>query len=250
MFSAALDELADNLGTTEDSILEELGTTEANLTEKFEAGISDVEESVTNLETSLTALIEENNGDVTAALDELADNLETTEADILEELDTTEAELTEKFETGISGVEESIGGLEGDVSELSNNLAALGLDVDTIADLIGKPAYKVTETDVDFVIDLIAQENVSEELTMQYDVTGDGIVDINDQNMLSDKLQGNDVTFADTSMFNPATGLYLKQEQDTDAVTDMITDMNTQINTQTNQQNFAEFQKLLAGRSG
>ena len=180
--SAALDELADNLGTTEDSILEELGTTEANLTEKFEAGISDVEESVTNLETSLTALIEENNGDVTAALDELADNLETTEADILEELDTTEAELTEKFETGISGVEESIGGLEGDVSELSNNLAALGLDVDTIADLIGKPAYKVTETDVDFVIDLIAQENVSEELTTQYDVTGDGIVDINDQN--------------------------------------------------------------------
>ncbi len=244
--SAALSELATAMNVGEANILEELGTTEANLTEKFEAGISGVEESVSNLETSLTELIEENNGDVTAALDELADNLGTTEANILEELGTTEANLTEKFETGISGVEESIGGLEGDVSELSNNLAALGLDVDTIADLIGKPAYKVTETDVDFVIDLIAQENVSEELTMQYDVTGDGIVDINDQNMLSDKLQGNDVTFADTSMFNPATGLYLQQEQDTDAVTDMITDMNTQINTQTNQQNFAEFQKLLA----
>ena len=299
--SAALDELAGNLGTTEDSILEELGTTEANLTEKFEAGISDVEESVSNLETSLTKLIEENNGDVNAALDELADNLETTEADILEELDTTEAELTDKFETGISGVEESvsnletnltalieenngdvnaaldeladnlgtteanilaelgtteanltekfetgISGLEGSIGTLSSDLAALGLDVDTIADLIGKPARKVTETDIDFVIDLIAQENVSEELITQYDVTGDGIVDINDQNMLSDKLQGNDVTFADTSMFNPATGLYAEMDTKNDAVTDMITDMNTQINTQTNQQNFAEFQKLLA----
>ena len=120
------------------------------------------------------------------------------------------------------------------------------MDVDTIADLIGKPARKVTETDIDFVIDLIAQENVSEELITQYDVTGDGIVDINDQNMLSDKLQGNDVTFADTSMFNPATGLYAEMDTKNDAVTDMITDMNTQINTQTNQQNFAEFQKLLA----
>jgi hypothetical protein len=235
--NAALDELANNLETTEADILEELDTTEAELTDKFEAGISGVEESVSNLETSLTELIEENNGDVTAALDELADNLGTTEANILEELGTTEANLIEKFETGISGVEESIGGLEGDVSELSNNLAALGLDVDTIADLIGKPAYKVTEADVDFVIDLIAQENVSEELTMQYDVTGDGIVDINDQNMLSDKLQGNDVTFADTSMFNPATGLYLQQEQDTDATMDAITDLNTTITTNIDEEN-------------
>jgi hypothetical protein len=244
--SAALSELATAMNVGEASILEELGTTEANLTEKFETGISGVEESVSNLETSLTALIEENNGDVNAALDELADNLGTTEANILEELGTTEANLTEKFETGISGVEESISGLEGGISELSSNLAALGLDVDTIADLIGKPARDVTETDVDFVIDLIAQENVSEELITQYDVTGDGIVDINDKNMLSDKLQGNDVTFADTSMFNPATGLYAEMDAKNDAVTDMITDMNTQINTQTNQQNFAEFQKLLA----
>jgi len=237
--SAALDELATAMGVGEASILEELGTTEANLTDKFETGISGVEESVSNLETNLTALIEENNGDVNAALDELADDLGTTEANILEELGTTEANLTEKFETGISG-------LEGSIGTLSSDLAALGLDVDTIADLIGKPARKVTETDIDFVIDLIAQENVSEELITQYDVTGDGIVDINDQNMLSDKLQGNDVTFADTSMFNPATGLYAEMDTKNDAVTDMITDMNTQINTQTNQQNFAEFQKLLA----
>ena len=228
--NAALDELADNLGTTEANILAELGTTEANLTEKFETGISGVEESVSNLETSLTALIEENNGDVNAALDELADNLGTTEANILAELGTTEANLTEKFETGISGVEESIG-------TLSSDLAALGLDVDTIADLIGKPARKVTETDIDFVIDLIAQENVSEELITQYDVTGDGIVDINDQNMLMDNLQGNDVAFADTSMFNPATGLYLQQEQDTQATMDAITDLNTTITTNIDEEN-------------
>jgi len=229
--SAALDELANNLGTTEDSILEELGTTEANLTEKFEAGISEVEGSISDLETSLTALIEANDGDVDAALAELANNLGETEADILAELGTTEANLTEKFEAGISEVEGTLG-------KLASDLAALGIDIDTVTALIGKPATEVTEADVDFVIDLIAQENVSAELTAQYDVTGDGIVDINDQNMLMDNLQGNDVTFADTSMFNPATGLYLQQETDAnttmDAITDLNTNINTNINTQTN----------------
>ena len=188
-------------------------------------------EDVADLETSLTALIEKNNGDVSAALDELANNLGTTEDSILEELGTTEANLTEKFEAGISEVEGTLG-------KLASDLAALGIDIDTVTALIGKPATEVTEADVDFVIDLIAQENVSAELTAQYDVTGDGIVDINDQNMLMDNLQGNDVTFADTSMFNPATGLYLQKEQDAnttmDAITDLNTNINTNINTQTN----------------
>ena len=228
--TTALDELANNLNTTEENILAELNTTEAELVDKFETGISEVEGSISELETSLTALIEANDGDVTTALDELANNLGTTEENILAELDTTEANLIDKFETEISGVEGTLG-------ELSNNLAALGIDVDTVADLIGKPAREVTETDVDFVIDLIAQENVNEELTMQYDVTGDGIVDINDQNMLMDNLQGNDVAFADTSMFNPATGLYLQQEQDTQATMDAITDLNTTITTNIDEEN-------------
>ena len=121
---------------------------------------------------------------------------------------------------------------------------------------MGKPAREVTQADIDFVVDLIAQENVSAELIAQYDVTGDGIVDINDQTMLETALQGGDVTLAATSMFDPATGLYLQQEQDTQAlldeqariaeelriqqeldtqtVLDQNTDLNTQLNTQIN----------------
>jgi hypothetical protein len=52
-------------------------------------------------------------------------------------------------------------------------------------------------------------------------------------------------------MFTPATGLYLQQEQDTQATQDLMTELNTQlntqINTQANRQNFAEMQRLLAG---
>ena len=55
----------------------------------------------------------------------------------------------------------------------------------SIADLIGKSGQDVTDTDIDFVTDLIAQQKVMTEPTpytkkqLQYDVTGDNIIDIN-----------------------------------------------------------------------
>ena len=200
------------------------------------AALGDVEtgltEKISNVETSLTELINKNDGDVDAALAELATALGTTETNILAELGTTKDELTESFTTAIGDVE-----------------ASLGADIDAVADLIGKPAREVTQTDIDFVIDLIAQENVSQELITQYDVTGDGIVDINDQTMLETALQGGDVTLADTSMFTPATGIYGEIDANTDAITDMITDLNTQIetkiNTQTQQQNVNDLANML-----
>jgi len=49
-------------------------------------------------------------------------------------------------------------------------------------------------------------------------------------------------------MFDPATGLYLKQDTDTQATLDAITDMNTEINTKidtnTQQQNLRDFLKM------
>jgi hypothetical protein len=83
-----------------------------------------------------------------------------------------------------------------------------------VASFVGKPAKDVTQADVDFVVDLLtAQENVSQELITQYDVTGDGILDSNDQDLLNLALQGSDATLADSSIFTPATGLYAQQQQ-------------------------------------
>jgi hypothetical protein len=223
---SAVGDLAIQLGTTEQNILDQMGldyraltdaiaTSEAGLTEKIETVESSLTAEIGDVETSLTELINKNDGDVDAALAELATALGTTETNILAELGTTKDELTESFTTAIGDVE-----------------ASLGADIDAVADLIGKPAREVTQTDIDFVIDLIAQENVSQELITQYDVTGDGIIDINDQTLLETALQGEeDVTLADTSMFTPATGIYGEIDTQTDAITDMITDLNTQINT-------------------
>lgn len=238
---SAIDQLSTDLGLTEEALFEQLDITKAELSGEIDAVAEDVaavKEDVSGLtedvaglsteigdvETRLTELIETNDGDVDAALEELSTALGTTEANILAELGTTKDALTESFTAAIGDVE-----------------ASLGADIDAVANLVGKPAREVTQADVDFVVDLIAQENVSQELVTQYDVTGDGIIDINDQTLLETALQGDqDVTLADTSIFQPSTGVYSQIDTQTDAITDMINNLTTQITTQQQQENLRD----------
>jgi len=282
---AALAKLTTDLGLTEDALLDQLGITKDELSDEIDVvakDVADVKEDVTEVKEEVgevkedvgdladilgTAGVEDDptteltdeSKDATGlfatikayedagfdrdtalqkAIDEVSTALGTSKTDLLAAIGETETTLTEEIE----GVE----------TALTGDITALGVDLDTVAQFVGKPAREVTQTDIDFVTDLIAQENVSEELTLQYDVTGDGIVDIADQNLLTDTLQGTtDTTLADTSIFDPATGLFLKQEQDTqttlDAITDVQTDINTQIDTQTKTQNVNQLAEMLAG---
>jgi hypothetical protein len=280
----ALAELAADLGTTEEALLTELGTTKDALSKEFTEGLSAVGDILgtpgvaddpstaadeTQDATGLFATIAayeagglSRDEALQKAIEDVSGALGTTKTDLLASIGETETSLLGAIgetETSLLGAigetEASLAGQLGDVA------ANLGADIQTVADFVGKPAREVTQADIDFVIDLIAQENVSAELMAQYDVTGDGIVDINDQTMLETALQGGDVTLADTSMFTPATGLYLQQEQDTQAllneqariaeelriqqeldtqtVLDQNTELNTQINTQINTQSEA-----------
>jgi hypothetical protein len=238
--SLALDDLSADLGTTKTDLLASIGETETSLLGAIGETEGRLTTEIEDSKTELLTLIGENEAAgmtrdeaTQAAIGELAAAFNVGRTELL---------------TAIGETEASLAGQLGDVA------ASLGADIQTVADLIGKPAREVTQTDIDFVIDLIAQENVSAELMMQYDVTGDGIVDINDQIMLETALQGGDVTLADTSMFTPATGLYLQQEQDTQALLDeqariaeelriqqeldtqTVLDQNTELNTQLNTQ--------------
>jgi hypothetical protein len=265
---AGIDALGDKLGLTRDELLAEIGLTKEELTAKIDTVSEDVAgltEDVAGLDTKIgdveTSLLDriatyESAGisrdeALSLALDDLSADLGTTRTDLLTEIGKSEADLLTALGETETKLTDKITGLE----------ETLGTDIQTVADLIGKPAREVTQADIDFVIDLIAQENVSAELIAQYDVTGDGIVDINDQTMLETALQGGDVTLAATSMFDPATGLYLQQEQDTQAlldeqariaeelriqqeldtqtVLDQNTELNTQLNTQINTQSEA-----------
>jgi hypothetical protein len=72
----------------------------------------------------------------------------------------------------------------------------------SIANMLGKPGQEVTPADVNFVADIIAQNEVGQELAdtvspaplsqeqLMYDVTGDNIIDIADQTMLEQVMAG------------------------------------------------------------
>ena len=210
-----------------------------------------------------------------SAIDQLKTDLGLSETEVLQQLGITKDELSGEIDavaadvatvkgevTGlgeqITGVEETLGeqitGVEETLGEQITGVEeTLGADINAIADIIGKPAQEVTQVDVDFVADVIAQTQVLDEIqTAQYDVTGDGIVDINDQNLLSSALQGEDVTFADTSMFGPATGIYgtiadVQSDLDTqtDTLTDFLTQMQTQIQTGQDEQKAANLLQML-----
>jgi len=147
-----------------------------------------------------------------------------------------------KYDVG--QLSDKLGGVDalGDqVGDVATDVAGLDVDIQSIADIIGKPATDVTDVDVDFVADLIAQtEALSDPSTFQftdeqlgYDVTGDGIVDINDQNLLNNALQGQDVAFAQDSNFQPATGIFAQVDAQNQAQIDAQTQMQAQMDAQT-----------------
>ena len=96
--------------------------------------------------------------------------------------------------------------------------------------------YQVTDADIDFIADIIAQTEVAggvdqfnfTQNQLAYDVTGDGIVDINDQNLLNDAIQGQDVAFATESKFQPATGIFAQLEQQAEAQTQLQQQIDAQ----------------------
>ena len=153
------------------------------------------------------------------------------------------AQLEALQETGLDqdqALEQVISGLQG----TEQSVAGIATEINAIADVIGKPATEVTDVDVDFIADIIAQAEVSgdpstfdfTQAQLAYDVTGDGIVDINDQNLLNDALQGQDVTFAQESKFQPATGIFAQLAQQTQAQQQLQAQFDAQAQQQIEQQ--------------
>ena len=198
----AIATVAEDLGTTKNELLEALGTTEDNLKEAI-GDVSDRVGTAATEDEAATGLFAEV-GETKTAIDELAEELGTTKDDLLKALGQTETDL---------------------LAALGETEEALGSDLEAIAAVLGKPASAVTDADIDFVTDVIAQQEALAdpstfaftEEQLGYDVTGDGVVDATDLNLLSDVLAGKttldplaDNRFAATGVF--ATQAELAQE--------------------------------------
>ena len=148
---------------------------------------------------------------IQSAIDQVGVDLGLTREQILTQIGATEANITTKIGQA--------------VDQLSG-------EIDVVADFVGKPIGEVTDADIDFVADILAQQEVlTEQMVytdqqLQYDVNQDGVIDINDQTMLEMAQSGQDVDLG--SMFNP-TGLYeVNQQTQQDILT--AQELNTQQN--------------------
>jgi uncharacterized protein YoaH (UPF0181 family) len=228
----AIAAVAEQLGTTEESLLEAIGGVSAAVDLNAEA-IAGAQEGIDELIAAGLTRDE--------AIAAVAEQLGTTEENMLAALGETEESLITRFDEG---------------------MADLGLDIEAVASYVGKPPQDVTQTDIDFIADVIAQQEVLEDPTsfvptdqqLQYDVNNDGVIDINDQLMLEQAFSGQDVAlggqFASTGLYAYNDQIAAEQaiaaEQQFETEQQLAQDRQTQLQTQmTQQQGFDQLDRTV-----
>jgi hypothetical protein len=228
----AIDDVSTQLGTTEENLLAELGATEESLLDAITASETALGEQITDVEANILEKVAEyeaagitRDEALQQAISDVSTQLGTTEENLLTELGATEESLLAELGATETRLGERITGVE----------ETLGDDIQAVADLIGKPVQDVTDVDIDFVADLIAQQEALSDPSMfdftqeqlGYDVTGDGIVNQLDLDLLTQAQQGKEVQFAPESKFAQPTGLY-GTVQDTKTELEQAIDLSQQ----------------------
>jgi hypothetical protein len=262
--NSAISDLAEQLGTTKTDILDQLNlgldqietlitNSQTGLEEKIDKAVEDIGVDIGDMETEILDKMAEyelagidRDEALTTAISDLATELGLTEEALLDQITSTETNLLTELglteESILDRINEAETSLSDQIIETETNLSG---EIDAVAALVGKAAQEVTQADIDFVADIIAQAEVINDakVIQQYDVTGDGVIDINDQTLLESILAGNtDVTVADTSIFAP-TGVYdaisdteTALQEDIDQTQDQITEMEQNIQTNIEQE--------------
>jgi hypothetical protein len=186
----AIDDVSTQLGTTEENLLKELGATEESLLDAITASETTLGEQITDVETSILEKVAEyeaagitRDEALQQAISDVSTQLGTTEENLLAEIGATEETLLTELGATETRLGEQITGVE----------ETLGDDIQAVADLIGKPARSITDVDIDFVADLIAQQELLSDPTtyqfteqdLRYDVTGDAAVTQEDLDLLT-----------------------------------------------------------------
>jgi hypothetical protein len=261
---SAISDLAEQLGTTKTDILDQLNlgldqietlitNSQTGLEEKIDKAVEDIGVDIGDMETEILDKMAEyelagidRDEALTTAISDLATELGLTEEALLDQITSTETNLLTELglteESILDRINEAETSLSDQIIETETNLSG---EIDAVAALVGKAAQEVTQADIDFVADIIAQAEVINDakVIQQYDVTGDGVIDINDQTLLESILAGNtDVTVADTSIFAP-TGVYdaifdteTALQEDIAQTQDQITEMEQNIQTNIEQE--------------
>ena len=198
---------------------------------------------------------------------------------ILDEISSLQTQIDATSQTELDAITAtSQAELDAIAAASETELEAIGIvdrDLELLATFVGKPAQDVTQADADFVIDLIAQENVSTENLAKYDYNNDGVIDENDQATIQAALdagvvpstglyaaidsQTEDLTGQIDTQTEDLTGQITDQttnltgqiDTQTDTLTDQAIDLNTQLNTQMaldeKERNYSDLLRMVGG---
>jgi hypothetical protein len=154
----ALDRVSQDVGASRTDLLSQLGKSESQLRSEFSTQIGGVQAQIGDVETRLTAAINEakaqgQTGDtaLNTALAKVASDVGASKQDVLSQLGKTEQQLRTDFATQLGGVQAQIGGVETRLSDAIAQARSAGLQgdqalqaaIDKVAGDVG-----VTKTDL------------------------------------------------------------------------------------------------------
>ena len=202
----AIEDVSTELGVTKTELLDRIGTTEANLKAEIEKTRTDLSGDIGEVGTALTeveANLIERMGEYEAAgisrdealqksVEDLGITLSDVEINLLDRMGEYEAAGIERDEALQLAIADTETRLAGDIETAKTELST---DIQTVADLVGKPYRDVTQTDIDFVNNLITQQetDTTTQLTpeqLAYDTNKDGVIDRRDLAFLQNVVRG------------------------------------------------------------
>ena len=279
-FEEALAQIAGNLQTTEDALLTQMGKDKQELSDDIDVlrgQVGDVQTQLGDIQGQITTLMQQG-ATFEEALAQVAGDLQTTEDALLTQMGTDKAALEDQIGTvqtqvtdlgttlnnRINELEAQTGDRDAAITQAINELAEQqGTDTATllaqleqqqtaneeVARILGKPAREVTQADIDAVTDFLANQETLDDPAyvptaeeMLYDVNADGVINEIDQALLEDSFAGQDVQFAESSVFGPSTGLYAQ----IDAQNELLAEQEAQRQADLEAQQQAELERQQA----
>ena len=279
-FEEALAQVAGDLQTTEDALLTQMGKDKQELSDDIDVlrgQVGDVQTQLGDIQGQITTLMQQG-ATFEEALAQVAGDLQTTEDTLLAQMGTDKealeaqigtvqtqvADLGTTLNNRIDELEAQTGDRDAAITQAINELAEQqGTDTATllaqleqqktaneeVARILGKPAREVTQADIDAVTDFLANQETLDDPAyvptaeeMLYDVNADGVINEIDQALLEDSFAGQDVQFAESSIFGPSTGLYAQ----IDAQNELLAEQEAQRQADLEAQQQAELERQQA----
>jgi len=243
-----LEDAEGRLGDAEDALtaLQESGTATQDDLDQAELAVEQAQQDVTDLQTDLGTAQQ----DISDLQTDVGTRAAQTDLEAAEgRLEDAETELEALQESGtatqddLDQAELSVQQAQNDIVDIQTRLEGVATkediegvssELEILADLIGKPPNLLTQEDISLAESYL--EAASDEYNALYDVNNDDTFDSEDIRLMQDVVDTGDYSSIAGSQFNPATGMFAREEQFRQDLLDAQAQYESDLATQKQQQ--------------